>query len=112
MDYVAIGKRIRTRRKKLNLTQEQLAEKCGFSLSHVSNVETGHTKLSLPAIVTIANALDTTVDRLLCDNLINSQHLILEELQILLSDCDHKDLRVIESIVRAAKDSLKTYHET
>ena len=42
-----------------NLTREQY-----------SNIETGNTKLSLPTIVQIANALSVTVDKLLCDNVV------------------------------------------
>lgn len=48
MDYVAIGKRIRAHRKRLNLSQEELSEMIGISTVHMSHIETGYTKLSLP----------------------------------------------------------------
>ena len=41
MDYVAIGKRIRAHRKRLNLSQEELSEMIGISTVHMSHIETG-----------------------------------------------------------------------
>ena len=48
LDYYKIGQRIRKFRKAYNLSQEQLAEKVGISTTHMSHIETGNTKLSLP----------------------------------------------------------------
>ena len=48
MDYVAVGRRIRAQRKKLSLSQEELAEMVNISTVHMSHIETGYTKLSLP----------------------------------------------------------------
>lgn len=57
LDYKAIGKRIKIARIRADLTQEKLAERVNLSTSHMSNIETGTTKVSLSAIVDIANAL-------------------------------------------------------
>ena len=57
MDYYAIGQRIRKIRKARNLSQEQLSEMVGISITHMSHIETGNTKLSLPVLVDLANAL-------------------------------------------------------
>ena len=51
MDYYAIGQRIRRIRKAHGLSQEELAEKVGISTTHMSHIETGNTKLSLPVFV-------------------------------------------------------------
>ena len=50
LDYKAIGKRIKIARIKADLTQEALAEKASLSTTHMSNIETGNSKLSLPAM--------------------------------------------------------------
>lgn len=55
-DYKEIGKRTKIARIRENITQEALAEKISLSTPHMSNVETGNTKVSLPAIIRIANA--------------------------------------------------------
>ena len=60
IDYSAIGRRIKTARLSCGMTQEKLAEQTGLSLPHISNIETGHTKLSLPTMVEIANALSVS----------------------------------------------------
>lgn len=70
LDYKAIGKRIKIARIKTDLTQEKLSEMVGVSPTHMSNVETGTTRVSLTTIVRIANALGITSDDLLCDKLI------------------------------------------
>lgn len=48
MDYYAIGQRIRKIRKAHKLSQETLSERIGISVTHMSHIETGNTKLSLP----------------------------------------------------------------
>ena len=65
LDYRAIGKRIKIARIKADLTQEALAEKASLSTTHMSNIETGNSKLSLPTIVSLANALSVSVDEFL-----------------------------------------------
>lgn len=55
LDYKAIGKRIKIARIKADLTQERLAEMVEISPTHMSNIETGTTRVSLTAIVSLAN---------------------------------------------------------
>lgn len=49
-DYTIIGRKIRENRKKLGLTQQQLANRSGISLQHISNIENGKTQFSLKAV--------------------------------------------------------------
>ena len=67
MKYYEIGQRIRRYRKACGLSQEALAEKAGISATHMSHIETGNTKLSLPVLVNIAEALSVQTDALLYD---------------------------------------------
>ena len=69
LDYQAIGVRIRRLRKERGLTQQTLAEMSGQEPSNISHIERGATKLSLPTLVSVANALEVTVDQILCDSL-------------------------------------------
>ena len=48
LDYKAIGQNIREHRRKSGLNQKELAELVNLSPQHISHIETGHTKLSLP----------------------------------------------------------------
>lgn len=71
MDYVDLGRRVRKQRVSFNWTQEQLAEKVGVSTSFVGHVERGSRKASLETLVSIANALDVSLDYLLSSSLNN-----------------------------------------
>lgn len=107
IDYKAIGKRIRTARLKAGMTQELLAEKAGLSTTHMSNIETGSSKLSLPALISLADALGVSVDELLCDNVIRSWEVFSREIQDTLSDCDEYEIRILADILKSAKESMR-----
>ncbi len=69
MDFILLGKRIRDERLLLRLTIEQLAEKVDKSSNFIGQIERGDRKPSIETIVDLANALGTTVDNLLQDNI-------------------------------------------
>ena len=89
LDYQAIGTRVRRLRKARGLTQQTLAELSDQEPSNISHIERGATKLSLPTLVNIANALEVTVDELLCDSLPASRNVLEREVDQLLADCSH-----------------------
>jgi len=107
IDYYGIGTRVRRLRKAQGLTQQALAELCGQEPSNISHIERGATKLSLPTLVSIANALGATVDQLLCDSVPASRGVYEEELLRLLAGCSHWELRVMTETMRALKESLR-----
>ena len=65
MDYIALGKRLRQERIKLNLTQERLAEDVGLSTAYIGQIERGERGLTLDKLVLIVNRLGVTVDYVL-----------------------------------------------
>lgn len=69
MDYEKLGKKVRIKRKSKGLTQEQLAEQSGISLSFLGHIERGSRKASLETLVSIANALGVSPDYLLQDSI-------------------------------------------
>lgn len=107
IDYDAIGLRIKIARIKAKMTQEVLAEKAELTAAHVSNIETGNTKLSLPTIIRIANALSVSVDELLCDNVVHSNHVFNKEAQEILADCSPYDIRILVDILKSSKEALR-----
>ncbi len=107
LDYQAIGTRIRRLRKERGLTQQNLAELSEQEPSNISHIERGATKLSLPTLVSIANALHVSVDDILCDSLPASRGVLEREAEHLLSDCSHAELKVITETILALKESLR-----
>lgn len=107
LDYKAIGVRVRRFRKEQGLTQQALAELSSQEPSNVSHIERGATKLSLPTIVNLANALGVTVDDLLCDSLQQSRASFEREMTDLLADCTHRELKIIAGTMRSLKENLR-----
>ncbi len=68
MDYYNIGEKIREERKKIGMTQEDLAEKVGISVNFVSLIENGK-NMSLDTMIKIANTFNVSVDYLLNDSM-------------------------------------------
>ena len=65
LDYKMIGQRIRSRRKELHLTQEQLAERANRSFAFIGHIERGTRIMSVATLYEMALALDCTTDELL-----------------------------------------------
>ncbi len=107
IDYVIIGKRIREFRLKRGLTQAALAERSGIEPSNISHIERAATKLSLPTLVSIANALDATLDELVYNNLNSSAHVSVGIIDELLCDCTPAEIASITELIRATKAVLR-----
>ena len=107
LDYKAIGKRIKIARIKADLTQERLAEMVEISPTHMSNIETGTTRVSLTAIVSLANALSVTVDDLLCDRVVKSKVQFEKDIAGILADCDEYEIRMVKDMAQALKETLR-----
>lgn len=107
IDYKVIGQRIKIARIKKDITQETVADIVDITPAHMSNIETGKTKVSLPTLISIANALSVSVDELLCDNILASKAIFQKEAQELFSDCNDFEIRVLVDILKAAKDSMR-----
>jgi len=106
MNYVEIGEKIRKYRKEKGFSQEELAERVGISVTHMSHIETANTKLSLPVFVSITEALGIKADDLLNDKRGECDTNVSEELSELLSECSEREARIILDVARAAKLSL------
>ena len=107
LDYKAIGKRIKIARIKADLTQEKLAETIELSPTHLSNIETGTTRVSLTTIVSLANALWVSVDDLLCDSVIKSKIQFEKDIKDILEDCDDYEIRIIKDMMESMKATLR-----
>ena len=107
LDYKAIGKRIKIARIKADMKQDQLAERAKLSPTHISNVETGTTKVSLSAIVSLANALGVTADDLLCDSVVHAKVQFERDIAELLEDCDPYEIRMVKDMTEALKETLR-----
>lgn len=110
MDYYKIGQRIRKYRKAHGFSQEQLAEQIGISVTHMSHIETGNTKLSLSVFVDIAKVLEVQTDDLLFEG-ISARKASFNELAVLLENCSTRQLHIITDVAKSTKIALEKYQE-
>lgn len=62
--YDRIGPYLRHRRLQINMTQEQLADALNMSQNHISRIERGNTRPSLPLLVRWCRILHVSLDSL------------------------------------------------
>ena len=79
MDYKRLGTRIREERKRLHLTQAQLAEAIDISDTYMGAIERGERSLTLDTLVSLVNRLGVTVDYLLADSVSDTDSNIMEQ---------------------------------
>ena len=89
LDYEKVGQRIKAARMEKNLNQADLGALVGCSNNHISHVEIGQTKVSLPLLLKIATSLDKDFDYFLLDTPYTSrERLINTELAEKLNQCN------------------------
>lgn len=105
-----VGERIRIRREQLNMTQEELAQKVGYtSRSSVAKVESNANGMVQSKLVAFANALQTTPAYLLGwededNNIVKKNDAIADIILKLRSDDDF--LKVVEGIKELSPEQL------
>lgn len=63
MDYISLGKNIRKYRIQAGYTQSHLAELCDCTDGHIGQIENARSIPSLSITLSIANALNVSVDQ-------------------------------------------------
>ncbi|WP_144266671.1 helix-turn-helix domain-containing protein, partial [Clostridioides difficile] len=90
------------------LTQDTVSELINITPSHMSNIETGKSTVSLQTLIAIANVLRVSIDELLCDVILDSKVIFEKELSDILKDCNEYEIRVLVDILKASKDSIRS----
>ena len=107
LNYISIGRKIKSIRKKKGFSQLKLSELIDRSPPYISYIESGIKSMSLDTFVLISNALNVTADELLIDNLENTIKVSNHEFTALLTDCSDYERRVLLDITTTAKKSLR-----
>ena len=96
IDYKAIGRRIRAARERKGLKQHNLAALAEVAATNISHIERGVAKVSLPALLKIANSLEVSID----------EHVFTGELAEIVDKCTDKELKLITETVKAMYDTI------
>lgn len=110
MDYYEIGQRIRKVRKAQHMSQEKLADLTDISVTHMSHIETGNTKLSLAVFEKITVVLGVQADVLLFGDARTSKVGAVNRTIELLESCDAQQVALIADIIKSTKVALDMYY--
>lgn len=109
IDYEALGRRVKSARRRAGIRQADLAKKLGISYQYMSMIETGKRKLSLGMLVSLANELGVTTEYLL--NGYKSMGIEAgdqdEEFLSLWQSLNPSEKAFTISVARAAKNELR-----
>lgn len=100
-----IGAKVKQARLAKHMTQQQLAEAAGISISFLSNIENGKQSMNLRVLISISDALNVSADRLIRD-IPSSASLISQEIESELASCTQKEQEAILQLVQLMKQSI------
>ena len=101
VNYEDLGKRIRRKRSENHISQAALAGMIQVSVQHMSNVENAKTKVSLETVIEIANALDCSLDELVCGSLKRqSRQIYQDEVALLLEVMPDSELKIMPDVLK------------
>ena len=86
INYKVLGERIKEERKRIHLTQAQLANEVGISDTYMGAIERGERSLTLDTLVKLANRLGITIDYLLTDFVDGSNESIIDEFKQIIDN--------------------------
>ena len=108
---IRIGKRIKQCRERLGLTQEQFAEKTGFTSNYISTLERGASFPRCENLIILLNALEVPADAIFCDVVTHSaqykSNQISEQLQELSPEAQERILQMLELMLQQEKSNNK-----
>ncbi len=107
IDYKLIGKRIKVKREQRNITQMELAERADLSVPYISHIETGSKKVSLNALIRIANALSISPNDLLLDHITLITDSVDSEFAQILIDCTDNQKKFLIDILHSIKPIIQ-----
>ena len=102
----AMANRIKDRRKSLNYTQEQFAERLGISSSSYTRIENAFQKPALDTLIKISTNLNTTLDYLVFGSDDNSTTVITDT-EMLTALFDYSDADKLKHAVEVISKLIK-----
>ncbi|NBJ94738.1 helix-turn-helix domain-containing protein [Parablautia muri] len=101
VDYKDLGARIKKKREVKRMSQAELAARTDLSTQHISNVENARSKIGLEKLVRIADALECSVDELLCGSMkTGSRTIYSDEIAGILEDFSNTEMKVLPELLR------------
>ena len=100
IDYMELGKRIRAERRKKDLTQEKLAEMAEISDSFLGHIERGGRTLSIETLAKLANALNLSIEYIVCGEFNYQPEMLPDEIHNALNSMSSGQRKVFLDIMK------------
>ena len=100
IDYVAVGNKLRTERRRLGYTQEQVAEIVGITPAFMGHIERGERGMALDTLLHLCNFYHITMDYLWSDTLPPQEEQLAAQIAALLRDKTPQQQAAVLDIVR------------
>jgi transcriptional regulator with XRE-family HTH domain len=101
--YISIGRRVKEVRTKLDLTQEELADKAELHPSYIGQVERGSKKVSIETLQKITHALNIPLKSIFDFSdkpCVTEKDLLISEIFGILKNKNLKDRKFLTDILR------------
>ena len=102
-----IGARLKKARLAKNMTQLQLAEAAGISVSFLSHLENGTQAMNIKILVSLLNHLGISADWLLNNETDSANHAAALEIEKELSSCSPQEREAILQLILVMKKSIR-----
>ena len=99
IDYKLIGQRLKMARSKTDYTQQKLSEELGTSVSYISQIETGKTKINLQRLAQICSILKADIGEILSGTNSVSDKYLTDEFSSILAECSPEKKKAIYNII-------------
>lgn len=93
--FAEIGERIRAQRRKLGMTQEDVAEILGISATYYGEIERGNRKITIERLLLLRDRLDMDLNYLLTGEIIRGKELVEA-----FRDCPKSKVLLVDQIIR------------
>ena len=102
-----IGLRLKQARLEKNLTQGQLAEAAGISVSFLSNIENGRQVMNVQTLTALLDSLNISADWLLNNSTDYANHAAALEIEKELRSCTPKERDSILRLIQVMKETIQ-----
>ena len=102
-----IGARLKQARVEKNLTQGQLAEAAGISVSFLSNIENGRQVMNVQTLTALLDSLNISADWLLNNSTDSANHAAALVIEKELAGCTPKERESILRLILLMKETIR-----
>lgn len=107
VDFVVIGQRLKSARKRVKLTQEGLAEKLNVSVAYVSRIKRGNSHINLKRLTDFCKILNVTEGEILNGVAYSNNNYLASEFSDILNSCSPEKQKLIYNISKLIAEDNK-----